>query len=105
MKLTAEILQKKGACKEQVDLFAQLFPDGGEVTAAACRAVAHQFDWDWAANHLLPEPARRAYEEATATAWRAYQEARATARRAYQEATATARRAYKEARAPARRAY
>ena len=50
-------------------------------------------------------PARKAHEEATATAWKAHEEAKATAWKAYEEATAPALKAYEEATATAWKAY
>jgi len=50
-------------------------------------------------------PARKAYDEARASARKAYNEAIAPARKAYDEATASARKAYNEAKAPASEAY
>ena len=105
MKITVKLLKSKGACAEQVDKFAALFPDGVEPTKALCFAHAQTFDWRWAAENLLPAPAREAYDKARAPAERAYNEARATAEKAYNEAVATAWKARNEALAPAERAY
>ena len=91
MKLSAKLLESKGACPDQVELFRKLFGERDvTVTSKLCRAHADQFDWHWAAKHLLPIPASKAYQEATAQALKAYQEAYATALKAYQEAYATA---------------
>jgi hypothetical protein len=110
--ITADLLEAKGACSDQVRLFRELFPHGAPLTVAAAVAVADRFDWQWAANNLLSAtaweaynkataPASKAYREATAPAWEAYNKARATASKAYREATATASKAYDEARATA----
>ena len=90
MKITAELLTRKGACKEQVDKFCDLFPEGVEPTRELCIAHANDFDWRWAAEHLLSASAAKAYEEACAPAVKAYNEARASAAKAYDEALASA---------------
>ena len=54
MKITKHLLQSKGACASQVALFAETFPHGTEITEAVCLAVADKFDWNWAAQNLLP---------------------------------------------------
>ena len=62
MFLTAAILiQSKRACAKQLALFVETFPDGVEVTPEACAAVADKFDWDWAAQNLLPRSLRAEY--------------------------------------------
>ena len=106
MRVTKELLESHSACAEHVIVFAREWPDGCEVsTETVARAIALGMDIGWAAAHLLPSPAWRAYDEARATALRAYEEATAPALRAYEEARATALRAYEEATAPALRAY
>jgi hypothetical protein len=104
--ITLRWLKAEEACRSQVDLFRDTFGESADVSrAAATEAARAGLDVDWLAARLLDDPARRAYEEARATARRAYEEARAPARRAYEEARAPARRAYEEAMATARRAY
>jgi hypothetical protein len=88
--ITADTLRAKGACQDQIDLFAQLFPDGVHVTVEAAVAVAGQFDWDWAARNLLSKKGMAAYEAAKAPAWAAYEAAEAPAWAAYEAATAPA---------------
>ena len=79
MKITVAFLRKHGACADQVALFAETFPDGAEATAESLLLAARAgLAIDWLAR-FVPAPARRAYDEARATAWRAYDEARATA--------------------------
>ena len=98
--ITRKLLEAKGACREQVEVFAKAWPDGGPVTPENClEAVRLGLDLGWAAQHLLKAAALRAYDEGPA--WRAYEEARAAALRAYKEARAAALRAYDEAEAPA----
>ena len=115
MFISKELLEKHGACKNQLDKFVELFPDGVDATRELCLAHAQTFDFTWA-QYLLPRPAwkayagstasaRKAYYEATAAAWKAYDEATAPAWKAYDEAAAPARKAYDEAAASARKAY
>jgi len=116
MTITLKQLRLKGACWEQADLFKAAFGEAVEVTMDNALKYADKFDWTWAAEHLLPAPAEKAYWEATAPARKAYEEAMATARKAYEEAVApvwkayqkakaTALKAYREAAAPAEKAY
>ena len=98
MNITKKILQAHEACTSQVDTFAAEWPKGVDITEEVLRrALALKLDLDWAAWHLLSEPARKAYEEATAPARKAYEEAKAPARKAYEEAKALAWKAYEEA--------
>ena len=66
MYLTVELLKKREACREQVNLFAATFPDGVEITEAVCLSVADKFDFEWAAARLF-----------TAGAWANYLAGRA----------------------------
>ena len=78
--ITARLLRSKGACREQVEIFAAKWPDGVEITSENCLSSAILgLDLDWAARNFLSATAEKAYQEATAPAWKAYQEARATA--------------------------
>ena len=78
--ITAQLLNSKGACREQVEIFIKAWPQGGPVTIENClSAIRLGLDLDWSARKLLSAPAWTAYEEATATAWTAYLEAKATA--------------------------
>ena len=63
MKITARLLKFKGACKEQVEKFKELFPDGVEVTESLCVIHAQDFNWDWAAYNLLPLELQEVYYE------------------------------------------
>ena len=101
MKITKALLIRKHACRGQVDLFAELFPEGVVITESICLAHATEFDWDWAARKLLRPPAWKACDEAMALARKACDEAYALAWKAYDEATALARKTCDEACAPA----
>ena len=106
MNVTKQLLQAHNACDSQVDIFAAEWPEGVDITEEVLRrALALDLNLDWAAWHLLPEPARKAYEEATAPARKAYEEAKAPAWKAYEEARDLAWKAYEEAKASAWKAY
>ena len=62
MRVTVAKLKRLKACDNQVRLFAELFPDGVDVTEALCVAHAGKFNRDWAARYLLPAPLRADYE-------------------------------------------
>ena len=106
MFISKELLEKHAACKNQLDKFVELFPDGVDATRELCLAHAQTFDFTWA-HYLLPRPACEAYDEAAlaAAASKAYNEAIAPARKAFDEAIAPAHKAYNEATAPASKAY
>src|SRR3990167_1599995 len=61
MKITIEMLCEKSACGPAITTFADLPPDGIDITEAACLAEFDKWDWDWAAQHLLNAPARAKY--------------------------------------------
>ena len=99
-KLTADMLERAGACTDQVETFRRLWPEGGRVTLSRCRrAVEAGLDVDWAATHLLSALALKACEDAKAPAWKAYEDAKAPAWKAYEDARAIAWKAYQDARA------
>ena len=87
--ITAAILEAKGACEDQVKMFAALEKAGAiSMTVETAVLFADRFDWDWAAKNLLPAPLWKAYEEAAAPLWNAYREAEAPLWKAYREAAA-----------------
>ena len=75
-KLTVAKLKKLQACEDQVQLFEELYPEGVEVTEAACLAVADRFDWNCAAQRLLPKALRAEYDRATASTFGRLMEAK-----------------------------
>jgi len=79
MKITKRLLQSKGACASQVALFAETFPRGTEITEAVCLAVADKFDWNWAAQNLLPPKSDAEYQRVCAPADAECQRVRAQA--------------------------
>jgi len=100
------MLEARGACADQVEVFRQHWPNGAKPTIPTLRKAARLgLDLDWFASRFLGVPARAAYEEADAQALAAYREARAQARAAYREAKAPAWTAYEEATAQALAAY
>ena len=62
MKITKELFQSKGACSSAVEKFASLFPRGVTLTEALCVKHVRDFDFTWAAQHLLSPTQRAEYE-------------------------------------------
>ena len=48
-------LKLLGACTQQLKLFRELFGDRCTVSVDLCVSHAAQFDWNWAAQHLLTQ--------------------------------------------------
>jgi hypothetical protein len=67
--ITLQTLKDKGACADQVALFAKRFGEQAEVTGSACIAVAPLFNWDWAAQNMLSPAQRKACDAALAEAF------------------------------------
>ena len=69
MKITLVQLRKKRACASQLAKFESLFGDSVVVTRELCIRHAADFDFDWAAEHLLSAPAWAEYRRARAPAF------------------------------------
>jgi hypothetical protein len=93
--ITASMLEH--ACKEQRDLFRDLFGESVEVTEDLCGEHADKFDWDWAASRLLLEDGRARYKRARALIRDQYLNATGPAFKAYMVAHAIAWQAFVEA--------
>ena len=76
-RVTAKYLSSLGACGAEVARFRTLHRRGLTLSWLSCQAAASErFDLDWFARQALSAPARKAYQEATATAcWQAIQKA------------------------------
>ena len=100
-KITLRILKAKGACESQCERFAALFPKGVGVTEALCIKQADEFnwDWDWAAQHLLRAPASAKYERAIDPASAKYERVKAPAWAEYKRVAVSALAEYKRAKA------
>ena len=105
MKITKRLLESKGACEEQVELFAQLFPKGVVLTKELCVEHAQRFDWDWAAEHLLEARAWEQYNKTRAPAWEQYIKIDVTAWEQYMKIEAPAWEQYKNITDPAYEQY
>src|SRR3990167_3287469 len=103
--LTLLQLQGQGACSEYLEKFRTVYGDQVEITVVLCVEQAAQWDWDWAAIHLLTAPALAEYQRVGATAVAAYQRVRASAWAEYERLTATAVAEYQRVTAPALAAY
>lgn len=95
--VTLAQLREAGACSNQLALFEKLFGGCAKVTEQTCLAVYDKFDWDWAAENLLIEPAQNMYQEAERVAWYIYSEAMLSARDTYYKTTIFAWKIYEEA--------
>jgi hypothetical protein len=81
--ITLAQLKAAGACANALQRFAAAFGESVQVTPSLAGKYADQFSWDWAADNLLPAPARAAYDRATERAWAEYETAAAPARVKY----------------------
>ena len=89
MKITAAMLRKHGACKEQVEIFRREWPDGAVVNRTnALRAVALELDVNWVALELLSGAALVQYRKAAGAADTQYRKAVDAAWSQYQKAEA-----------------
>jgi hypothetical protein len=71
--LKVQTLIRKGACRDQVSLFRATFGESVEVTEGLCLSIAGKFDFDWAAQNLLPQSVLHGeYKRAVMPAWAAY---------------------------------
>jgi len=115
-KITERMLWSRGACADQLDKFAAMFPDGAVVTAENCEAVSSEFDWAWASNYLLNPSARAEgdricasarikYHRVRASAWAEYRRICAPAQAEYDLVYASARAEYDRVYASARAEY
>src|SRR3990167_3262215 len=99
MKITIEMLCEKSACGPAITTFADLPPDGIDITEAACLAEFDKWDWDWAAQHLLNAPARAKYARVNEQAWAEYQQITAKSWAERKQVNAKALTKYKRRRA------
>ena len=72
MPKTIKLSQLGEACYQQRTLFKEKFGDEVKVSVALARRVAKDFDWDWAADHLLSAPALAEYNKVRDLAWAEY---------------------------------
>ena len=80
MRITAEMLETKGACADQVAIFRKHWPEGARPLLRTIKKAARLgLDLDWFACGFLARSALAAYEEATASVLAAYREATAPA--------------------------
>ena len=69
MIIAKQMLIKKNACTKQLNLFTELFGDGGVVTLEKCLLAAkHEMAFPWAAEYFLSDSARKTYNEACKSA-------------------------------------
>lgn len=51
--ITRALLDKKGACQEEIDVFQEMYPDGVIPTPDECEKAQFRLSMFWAAKHLL----------------------------------------------------
>jgi len=102
--ITLAQLKRLGACTDETSQFERLFGSSIEVTEACCVQHAAQFDWNWAAEHLLSQDALAEYQRVRATASAEYERVMAAARAEFDRMWA-ARAEYKRVRAAANAEY
>lgn len=66
IRISGRMLQAKGACKDQRDLFNATFGASVIVTPTVFDEHASKFNWDWAAENLLSALARAEYDRVRA---------------------------------------
>ena len=91
MIITAETLRSRGACSDEREAFAKMFPQGTDVTLESATACASAgLDLSWFAGAFLSPAALATYEAAKAAAWATYEAATAAAWATCEAATAPA---------------
>ena len=86
--ITLEQIEQHNPCASEFRKVKRFFGKRKRIVVTVRRAlaVAHQFKFNWLAEHLLTVPARKAYNDARVVARRAYADATAAAfARAYLE--------------------
>jgi len=67
--ITAEMLEAKGACQEQVEVFRKHWPDGARLTKSALiKAARLKLDLGWFADEFLGAAALAEYNKVRAAA-------------------------------------
>ena len=79
MPKTINLSQLGEACYRQRILFKEKFGDEVKVSVALARGVAKDFNWDWAADHLLSAPALAEYKKVRVLAQTDYETVRGLA--------------------------
>ena len=96
MFVTAELLKKLKACKEERDQFTELFPFGVELSRAVIVQYAQEFNWTWCAENLAGDEGWAAYDQAERSAWAAYRQAVGPTHSAYKQAIGPALAVYQQ---------
>ena len=87
--ISLQWLDERGACREQVQLFARVWPDGVAVTRETLEQSATAgLRLEWFAGQVLPRSDYTAFQSQRATLYAALQSQRATLYAAYQEQVA-----------------
>lgn len=95
MKISVALLNRFGACNQQVDLFSDLFGPDTEITVAKAVEHADQFDWSWAAV-FLTNAGREQFEKAGDVGREQYEEVIGVARAKHDERIKPSRDKYNQ---------
>jgi len=75
--ITRALLEKKGACQEEMDVFREMYPDGVIPTPDECEKAQFRLSLYWAAEHLLTKKQMAKYRTRLKRAARDYHNATA----------------------------
>ena len=106
-RITARLLESKGACADQVAKFHALWPRGVIPTEALALEHSGTFDFRWAVINLLSASALAEYKRVRDAAWAEYKRVCASAWAEYERVRGPARAEYERVcvRGPARAEY
>lgn len=85
------------ACKDQVDLFKEIFGDSVELTEELAKEIGSKFDIDWAVKNLLIAQAKTSYFKSTDNFNKTFRESIYHFDKTYKEELAPLRKKYERA--------
>ena len=94
--ITLKMLEEVEACRSQVVLFERLFGDSTPVTEELCVKYASDFNFDFAANEFLTDPAWDEYEKVRGAALAEYEKVSVAALDEYWNVIDAARDEYRK---------
>jgi hypothetical protein len=94
--ITVDILESKKACRGQIKLFKEHFPNGSPLTIESALSVASIFDWGWAAHNLLSANGLKTYKEQRSPLYNTYRDQVASLWETCRKQTAPLDKTYEE---------
>jgi hypothetical protein len=94
--ITVDILESKKACRGQIKLFKEHFPNGSPLTVESALSVATIFDWGWAAHNLLSANGLKTYKEQRSPLYNTYRDQVASLWETCRKQTAPLDKTYEE---------